>query len=204
MTAGRLKVQVRPVTRSTWPDLEALFAREGYPRWCWCMWWRTSRAEFERLCTAGRKAALRRLVDSGIPVGVLAYADGEPVGWCSVAPRETYPALERSRKLRRVDETPVWSVTCLYVAKPFRGQGAVDRLLRAAVQYVRAQGGTVVEAYPHVRPPGGRASDAYMGLLSTFLRMGFVEVARPSPDRSVVRYTVRRGAARRQEAVQPR
>jgi len=38
-------------------------------------------------------------VRRGITVGILAYAEGEPIAWCSIAPRETYAALERYRAL---------------------------------------------------------------------------------------------------------
>ncbi|MDR7554220.1 MAG: GNAT family N-acetyltransferase [Armatimonadota bacterium] len=185
-----LQVEVRPVTQGTWRALEALFrAERGLPRGCWCMWWRTSRDEFQRLGPRGRRLALRRLVVSGTPIGVVAFVGGTPVGWCSVAPRERYPALERSPTLRRVDDEPVWSVVCLYVAKTWRGLGVVEQLLQGAIAYVRAQGGTALEAYPHVRAPAGGPGAAYMGLLSTFLRTGFVEVARPTPQRRIVRYS---------------
>jgi len=42
----------------------------------------------DRKDRTSRKAAMKRLVDDGVPVGILAYAGEEPVA-CSVAPRET-------------------------------------------------------------------------------------------------------------------
>ncbi len=77
-------LRFRPLTAERWPDLEKLFGERGACGGCWCMWWRLSRGEFERQKGAGNKRALRRLVNSDLPPGVLAYLGGEPVGWCAV------------------------------------------------------------------------------------------------------------------------
>ena len=37
------------------------------------------------------------LVEAGTPVGILAHAEGKTVGWCSVAPRETYRKMSRQQ-----------------------------------------------------------------------------------------------------------
>lgn len=185
-------IEFHPLTAKRWPDLEALFGPRGAYGGCWCMWWRTSRAEFERGQGEGNRLALRRLVDSRQVPGILAYVNGEPAGWCSVARRETYPALERSPTLKRLDDTPVWSIVCFYVDRRFRGQGLTLRLVRAAVEYVREQGGHVVEAYPTV--PGAGAMppvSVYMGLPALFRRAGFVEVARPSKRKVIMRRYLR-------------
>lgn len=184
-------LEFRPLTPKRWADLEKLFGERGACGGCWCMWWRLRRAEFERQKGEGNRQALKAIVDAGEVPGLLAYADGEPVAWCAVAPREAFPALERSRTLRRVNDEPVWSVVCFFVAKRFRRQGLTVRLLRAAVEYVRARGGRVVEGYP-VEPGKGRvpAVSAYTGLVSAFCRAGFVEVLRRSATRPIMRCTV--------------
>jgi len=64
------------------------------------MWWRLKRSEFLKQKGEGNKKALKRIVDSSEVPGILAYAQGQPIGWCSIAPRESYPALERSRVLK--------------------------------------------------------------------------------------------------------
>ncbi|MFH0931574.1 MAG: GNAT family N-acetyltransferase, partial [Candidatus Zixiibacteriota bacterium] len=108
------------VTPKRWKDLENLFGERGACGGCWCMWWRLSRSQFNKQKGEGNRKALKKIVDSGEIPGILAYADGKPIGWCSVAPREGFPVLERSRILKRIDEKPVWSVVCFFVAKPFR------------------------------------------------------------------------------------
>ena len=153
------------------------------------MWWRLKRSEFERQKGDGNRKAMKGIVDSGEVPGILAYTGYQPIAWCSVAPREAYPALERSRILKRVDDEPVWSIVCFFVAKPFRGKGVNRELLRAAIEYVRKQGGNIVEAYP-VEPKKDRIPDvfAYTGLASTFRNAGFVEVLRRSETRPIMRY----------------
>lgn len=173
-------------------DLEQLFGPCGGYGGCWCMWWRTSRAAFEQGQGEGNRQALRRLVEAGQVPGILVYVNGQPAGWCSVARRETYPALERSRTLKRLDDKPVWSIVCFYVDRRFRRQGLTLRLIRAAVDYVRDQGGRVVEAYPTVPGSGTMPPvSVYMGLPDLFRRAGFAEVARPSKSKVIMRRYLR-------------
>ena len=155
------------------------------------MWWRLSRSEFNAQKGEGNRKALKRIVDSGEVPGILAYAGGQPVGWCSVAQREAFPVLDRSRVLKRVDDEPVWSVVCFYVARQYRRRGVTVALLKAAIGYVRDQGGMVIEGYP-VEPKEGKMPDvyAYTGLASAFRRAGFVEVLHRSEKRPITRYII--------------
>jgi GNAT superfamily N-acetyltransferase len=126
-------------------------------------------------------------VKSGNVPGLLAYVDDEPAGWVAVEPRDAYPALDRSRTLARVDDAPVWSISCFFVARPHRGKGMTRALIEAAVRHARASGAAMVEAYP--AEYRGDVADAwvYTGAASTFLGLGFVEVARRSASRPIVR-----------------
>src|SRR5258706_2523587 len=97
-----------------------------------------------------KRESMRGLVSKALPIGVLAYDGADPVGWCSIAPRETYVKLGRSRMMARVTapETSTWVVLCFFVTRAARGKGATHALLRGAVSYARARGAKVVEAYP--------------------------------------------------------
>lgn len=156
------------------------------------MWWRVKRSQFEKQKGQKNKAALKRIIKSGEIPGLLAYAQGQPIGWCAVAPRETYPVLERSRTLKRIDNEPVWSVACFFVAKPFRHKGITVELLKAAVEYARKHGAGIVEGYP-VEPRKSRLPDAFVwtGTSSAFRKAGFVEVLRRSETRPIMRYFIR-------------
>lgn len=173
-----------PVDQQRWPDLVRLFEHHGNPGYCWCMRWRAPSNEFDNLKRGGRQEALQRRVCDGVPIGILGYVNGEPVGWCSIAPRETYTALERSRVLKRVDDQPVWSVVCFFLDRKVRGQGFTLRLLQAAVEFARSQGATVVEGYP---VEGSSSSYRWMGSPASFRRAGFHQVGQPGDGRSIMR-----------------
>jgi GNAT superfamily N-acetyltransferase len=185
-------MEFHPLTADRWPDFERLFGDHGAYGGCWCMWWRETRAEFARRQGEGNRKAMRKIVESGEVPGILAYAAGEVAGWISVAPRENYPALERSRTLKRIDGAPVWSIVCFFVAKDRRGKGIAGRLIRAAVEYAEARGAKTVEAYPTI-PRRDRLPpvSVYMGVPSIFERAGFVECARPSKSKAIMRYHIR-------------
>jgi GNAT superfamily N-acetyltransferase len=189
------KIDIHPVTPDRWGDLETLFGPRGACAGCWCMYWRQASREFEELKGEPNRRALRAIVAGGPPPGLLAYADGQPAGWCAVAPRADYPRLERSRILARVDPSPgsgqvepVWSVPCFFIARAHRRQGITTRLLDAAARYAAAHGARVVEGYPiEPRNPNMPPVFAYTGIASAFRAAGFVEVARRSETRPVMR-----------------
>lgn len=134
------------------------------------------------------KAALRGLVDSGHTPGLIAYRDGEPVGWCSVAPRAEYRSLARSTVAKPVDDLPVWSLVCFYVVPGSRRSGIARQLVRASCDHVARHGGEIIEAYPVDDTMGPVSSDAaYHGWVSLLRDEGFREVTRRTPRRPVMR-----------------
>ena len=186
-----MELEFLPLTPERWPDFERLFGKHGAYGGCWCMWWRVTRREFQQQQGEGNRQAMKAILDSGQIPGILAYHGDQPIGWCSVAPREHFSSLERSRVLSRLDQVPVWSIVCLFVAKGYRGRGVAEALVRAAVNYVHHQGGKVIEAYPTIPRRGTLAPvSSYMGTPAMFERAGFVECARPSAGRAIMRYYV--------------
>jgi GNAT superfamily N-acetyltransferase len=189
MDQQHTKLQFHPVTPDRWKDFEKLFGSNGACAGCWCMWWRLSRKEFSQKQYAGNKRAIKKIIMGGQKPGILAYADGKPIGWCAIAPREAYSSLERSNVLKRVDDSPVWSVTCFYVARGHRHQGMAGQLLNAAIRLARQRGVKIVEGYPI--DSGGEKKNTmsiFTGLASTFMEAGFVEVERRAPTRPIMRY----------------
>lgn len=184
-------LEFHPVTPGRWDDFETLFGERGACGGCWCMWFRLKRSEFEKQKGEDNRLAMKAIVESGEVPGILAYTGSEPVGWCSVAPREAFGVLQRSWVLKPVDDQPVWSIVCFFVAKPYRRRGLMGKLIEAAVAYAAAQGAKIVEAYP-VEPKKAETPDvfAYTGLASTFRKAGFVEVARRSETRPIMRRSV--------------
>lgn len=183
-----LAIETHPLTPDRFHDLEQLFGPRGAQAGCWCMWWRETAKEFETARGEANHAAFRALVESGATPGVLAYDGDEPVGWCAIAPRSEYTRLARSRSLKPVDDQPVWSITCFFVARSHRRRGVTRALIAAACDFALERGGKVVEAYPVAPDERGYPDPfAYTGLLSAFLARGFTEVARPSAHRVIVR-----------------
>jgi GNAT superfamily N-acetyltransferase len=191
------KMAFHTLTPDRWNDLESLFGPRGACGGCWCMAWRLTPSDFSRLKGDGTRRALRAIVTSGEPTGILAYDGEAPIGWCAVAPREATPRLGRARVLGRIDDVPVWSVTCFFVARAWRKQGVTVALLRAAAAHARRQGALILEGYP-VEPRTGEQPAAFVwtGLASAFRAAGFSEVARRSATRPIFRLALRKGTAR--------
>ena len=182
--------EIHPVTPERWDDLVALFSRHKVTDGCWCMWFRQTAEETRRGWGPGNRAALEELVRAGRVPGLLAYADGRPVGWVSVAPRDEFGRVERSRILKPVDDEAVWSVVCFFVDPSARGGGLAAALLEAAVDHAAAHGARLVEGYPVDRDSRVDPSGAYYGVGSMFRDAGFTEVARRKADRPIVRRPV--------------
>ena len=177
-----------------WDDLAELLGERGDPSRCWCQYYRGERPYTHESREHNRDAMRDQVTTATVPHGVLAYDGERPVGWCAVAPRGDYPRLQRMQAARATqDEDGLWSVTCFVVRVGHRRQGVATQLLRAAVDLAHRHGARLIEAYPvdaSVRPTG--SSGMYQGPLSMYLRAGFVEVARPSASRSVVRLALTR------------
>lgn len=189
-----MKLSLQPLTPVRWSDFERVMDARGcsVARGCSCMYYRvTGNAAF---AGPGRREsnriAMRDLVHGGTVPGLIGYRDGEPVGWVSLGPREDYRRLENSRVMAAVDAKPVWSIICFVVPSAHRRQGVARALLRGAIAHARSQGATMLEAYP-VDPRKTDADAYWFGTRSMYESEGFVEVARRSPGRPVMRRKLR-------------
>lgn len=176
-----------PLTARTWDALVTLFGARGACGGCWCMAWRLPPAAFRRQQGDGNKKALHALVKTGDPLGVLAFSGQVPIGWCAVAPRSQFVRLENSRILAPVDDKPVWSVTCLFLAKEYRKRGISAKLIAAAANFARKNDAAIVEAYPFDQKTRLPDPFVWTGLASSYRNAGFKEAARRSPTRPIMR-----------------
>jgi len=185
-------IEFHPATRARWNDVSQLFGERGACGGCWCMYWRVARSVYEKNKGEENKKAFRKLVNSKVAPGLLAYVNGQPAGWCSFGPREDFQRLDGSRILERIDDRPVWSILCFFVAKPYRRKGLSVALLKAAIEYVGSQGANIIEGYAN-DPAKGISPDTfvYTGLVSAFRKASFVEVARRSKTRPIMRCKVK-------------
>jgi GNAT superfamily N-acetyltransferase len=194
-------LEIQPLTPARLPDLASLFGQGGDPKWCWCAYFRVRGMSWDNSTPERNRAVLASAAEAGGETGrapgLVAYRDGEAVGWVGLSPREDYERLEHSVVLRRIDDKPVWSIVCFVVGRRARGQGVARALLDAAIAYARDSGARMLEAYP-VEAGGRRlpAANAYHGTLSMFEDAGFRVIERrrfnrSSPERPIVRRALR-------------
>lgn len=154
------------------------------------MHWKLRGKAYDEAKGPGTRQMHKSIVDSGTVTGLLAYSKGAVVGWVAVEPRSAYEKLAHSRVLKPVDDQPVWSVTCFYVAKDYRRQGVTVSLLNAAVEHVSHMGGRIVEGYPVDTSKNMPGPFIFTGTASAFQKAGFKEVARNSPTRPIFRFEI--------------
>ena len=186
-------ITIFPVTSDQLQDFQTLFGTRGACGGCWCMYWRLSHSVYQEQKGDKNRNAMSEIIHNGTVPGIIGYIDEKPVGWCSVAPRDDFPRLERSRILKKIDDNSVWSIVCLFVDKSFRNRGISVEMLKAAVAYVKDKDGKIVEGYP-VEPKKGKDTIppvfAYTGIASAFIKAGFREVERRSETRPIMRYYI--------------
>jgi len=181
------RTEILPLTPARWTDFETLFNSNAVCTGCWCMWWRVSNKEFNTLGKDGLKEAMRTIVHRGIEAGLMAYIDGNPAGWVTVAPRADYVRLSTSRLLAPVDDQSVWSIPCFFVHHNYRHQGLMNQLISAAIEYAKEHGAKMVEAYPSESEKKTGPADIYTGVVSSFKSAGFEEVVRRKATRPIMR-----------------
>jgi GNAT superfamily N-acetyltransferase len=184
------RIDVQPLTPKRWGDVADLFTRRG-PRagnpqtnGCWCQFWHVRGRAWWDGHGVGHRRALEEEIRTGGATALIAYVDGEPVGWCRLGPRETFDRLEHSSRLARVDDEDVWSVVCFYVHPSAKRSGVATALLDAATALARDEGAAILEGY--AVSEGRMNIDAYTGYLPMFLAAGF-EPVRPAGRRTIVR-----------------
>ena len=194
-------VSVVPANEASWEDLQNIFGTRGAGSYCQCQRFKLAPKEsFGSFPAEERAGRLRDQTNCGDPAaestsGLVAYLDGEPVGWCAVEPRTAYPGLLRVYRVpwagRAEDKTDdsVWAVTCVFTRAGFRRQGISYALARAAVDFARERGARALEGYPMITQPGQEITwdEMHVGHPSIFTAAGFAEVGRPTKRRAVMR-----------------
>jgi len=180
---------IKPLTPDLWPALQELFGSRGACGGCWCMYWRIG-AEYRRRPATRNEVDFRDVVRHGPPPGLVAFDGDVAVGWCQLTPRDTLPFLDRQWRLKRVDDLPVWSISCFYVRIGYRRRGVTTALIREALRVAKRAKAPALEAYPF--DAALSPSSTSTGYASTFARAGFKVVARRIPARPIMRHDLRR------------
>lgn len=177
--------EVQPLTVERFDDFAEIVNPNRRATHCWCLSHRLAAADMRELGDS-REDVMRALAAREVAPGIVGYADGLPVGWCSISPRTEIPRLEASKLMPRIDDVDVWSIICVVIRSGHRRQGHTQRLLEAAISFAREHGAPAVEAHPI----DNRASDggteridltmAFAGTWSMFDRAGFEVVGTTS------------------------
>jgi len=172
-----MKIETRELTGDMWPDVERLFGVRGACGGCWCMSWRIEKGEkWESVKGEPARKRLQKLVQTGDAHGIIAFIDGEPVGWCTFGPRRSFSRLDRAPSLACDDGADVWSIPCFFIRSGHRGRGVATALLEHALRALITRGAHIVEGYPAKPPASGKpipAAFAWTGTRSLFLKAGF-------------------------------
>ena len=188
-----------PANEASWQDLQAIFGMRGYTAHCQCQRFKTGPSGWSEVSLPERMKALETETHCGYPSakatsGLVAYLDGEPVGWCAVEPRTAYRRLPPQRvaaKLRGEDmaDSTVWAVTCFATRAGLRRQGVSRALAAATPAFAQARGARAIEAYPMITEPGQEVTwgETHVGTRSIFEAAGFTEVHRATLRRVVMR-----------------
>jgi GNAT superfamily N-acetyltransferase len=186
-------ITIEPATANRFDDAQHALSGGGDGHGCQCQWWMMPNSQWQSTTIEQRADMLRDEMSAQPAPALIAYVDGEAAGWVRVGPRTRQVRLARTRNFAANSEEPwddesVWAVSCFVVRKEHRNQGLNARLLAAAVDFARAGGARVVEAYPFDPNAGKKipVNDLYHGVLSTFHDAGFREVARPQPHLAIV------------------
>jgi GNAT superfamily N-acetyltransferase len=198
MPATELAITVVPANAASWEDLQTILGARGQGSRCQCQRYKLQpRESFGSFPAEERAHRLRRQTDCGHPdadttSGLVAYLDGEPVGWCAVEPRIEYEGLVRNYRVpwegRAEDKADdsVWAVTCLFTRAGFRKRGVSRALARAAVDFARERGARALEGYP-ITTKNVIEEELHVGTESVFADAGLTEVSRPTLRRVVMR-----------------
>jgi GNAT superfamily N-acetyltransferase len=191
-------ISIVPANEASWEDLQAIFGERGPAARCQCQRFKLRRREsFNNFPVEERAHRLRMQTECGHPdsettSGLVAYLEGEPVGWCAVEPRTAYEGLVRNNRVPwegrdedKADDS-VWAVTCLFTRRGYRKRGVSRALARAAVDFARERGARAIEAYP-MTTKNALLEELLVGTERTFADAGFAEITRPTKRRAVMR-----------------
>lgn len=191
---------IRPANKASWEDLMAVLGpARCHGKFCFCQRFKVRDRGWFTVDEEQLAHNLRTQTNCGKPAarhtsGLVALLDGEPVGWCAVAPRLDHPNLILNRMLSTgrdedLADPGVWAATCFIIRKGYRGRGYTYALARAAVEFARSRGANALEGYAMRTEPGKTITwgELHVGSYNIFVAAGFKRVSQPSKRRVVMR-----------------
>ncbi len=203
---------IHPLTPDRWHDFVDLFETDSICRGCWCVYHRLPAAVLKETPRTARRSMMRKIVKSGPPPGLLAYREGQAVGWLALTPRPETPGWNVGRKAsaaftpKDADDPETWAASCFFIRRGWRGQGVTTQLLEAGIAWAREQGARQIDACPMVHDEQRSAVGLFVGPKRVFDRAGFKTLIERKPGRPLMRLnlTAKKAAADKRSATAKR
>jgi len=194
-------LDIQPLTPDRWDDFVDLFETDSICRGCWCIHHRLPAAVIKGADKAARKAMMRKIVKSGPPPGLLAYRDGEAVGWLALTPRPATPDWNTGRKASAAfapedaEDQNTWAASCFFIRRDARGEGVTTALLKAGIDWARKEGARQIDACPMAHEEQRSAVGLFVGPRRVFDRAGFTTLIERKPGRPLMRLELKKKPA---------
>lgn len=161
-----LKITCQPLTMEQMPEFLAFIEGEAFsdnPHWsaCYCVFHDLADQDDGNWAEQGpgiNRAELQNRVAEGTGTWIVAYGNGQIVGWVNADLR---PRLSRYDEWQAPSEADTGVVACFVVHPQLRRQGIASQLLAAAQEHLRGRGAARVEAYVVTDPE--QSSDDNLG-----------------------------------------
>lgn len=168
--------RIEPLSPTTWDAFAGLAERHnGVWGGCWCTFFHLFPDPPERK-ELGHREFKRRLVDRGVAHAALVIDGDQAIAWAEYGTVAELPNIHHRKQWERESEqTPDFRITCLFVDRRYRRRGMASTAVRAAMALIAAEGGGLVEAYPHDVPPGKKTSSSFLynATRTMYDRLGF-------------------------------
>lgn len=184
---------ISPLTPDMWPHFEDLFGKQGACYGCWCTYFRLPPAARRENTRERNKDHIKARIEAGPPPGLLAFEDGQAIGWIQVGPRTDVPEFNNSGRAsapfspEEAKDVAVWAISCFFIRNKARGQGLTHKLVDAGIAFARRSGAKVLEACPMDQSKDSRSVGLYVGSSRVFEKAGFIRAAERKPGRPLMR-----------------
>lgn len=170
--------RVVPLGPATW-DLFADLAERHNGVWggCWCTYFHLYPDPVEERRAIGNREFKHQLVLAGRTHAALVLDGDRAVAWAQYGRVEEVPNIHHRKQWEQgVVRRPDFRITCLFVDRAHRRSGLASVAVRGALALIAAEGGGLVESYPHDLPPGTRSSASFLynATRTMYEQLGFV------------------------------
>ncbi len=183
---------IEPLSPATWDAFAAMVDRHnGIFGGCWCTWFHPC-SEDRQPGAEGSKLMKRQLVEAGRAHAALVMLGDQAVAWAEFGPVTELPNIHHRKQYdAQADLVPDYRVTCIFVDKGHRKQGLAKAALAGALELIAAQGGGIVEGYPHeVGEKRMNNSFVYNGTRAMYEQAGFEFIRTKGLKNTVMRRVV--------------